>query len=188
MTAPSSNFYSTDEDKSKRIIVHKGLSQSCSTNEDESKQSIVNKTLSHNYCADVDKLCSTEKDISECTITEQKDAEYEESSVTKEVLSYFNIFGCGRNLLDRLDVTYERACMSTPKNKYYTKLLKTLVGDNNRNGAPFSNENLQQEVSKLMEGTDAEHERNVNKITMDTSFQSPVQKKDVTTINNSVYN
>ena len=35
MTASFSNVYSTDEDESKRIIVPKGLSQSCSTNERE---------------------------------------------------------------------------------------------------------------------------------------------------------
>ena len=87
----------------------------CSTYEDELKQSIVNKTLLQKYSADVDELCSTEIDIPEYTITEQKDSEYEEFSVTKEVPSYFNIFECGRNLLDRLDVTYERACMDTPK-------------------------------------------------------------------------
>ena len=59
MTAPSSNVYSTDEDESKCIIVHKTLSHNCSANEDESKQS-----LSQNYSADVDKLCSTEEDKS----------------------------------------------------------------------------------------------------------------------------
>ena len=115
MNAPSSNVYSTDEDESKRVIVHEGLSQSCSTNEDKSKQSIVNETLSQKYSADVDELCSTEKYISDYTITEQKDTDYEDYSFTKEVPSYFNIFECGRNLLDRLDVTYERACMATPK-------------------------------------------------------------------------
>ena len=82
MTALSSDVYSTEDNESKRIIVHEGLSQSCSTNEGESKRSIVNETLSQNYSADVDKLCSAEKDISEYTITEQKDAEYKESSVT----------------------------------------------------------------------------------------------------------
>ena len=44
--------------------------------------------------------------IPEYNITEQKDAEYEESLVTKEVPSYFSIFICGRNILDRLDGTY----------------------------------------------------------------------------------
>ena len=57
MTDPSLNVYSTDEDKSKRIIVHKTLSHNSSVNKDNSKQNIVNKTLSQNYYADVDKLC-----------------------------------------------------------------------------------------------------------------------------------
>ena len=33
--------------------------------------------------------------------------EYEESSATDEVLRCFNIFYCGGNILNRLDVTYE---------------------------------------------------------------------------------
>ena len=37
----------------------------------------------------------------------KNEAEYEEYLVTYEVLSYFNIFECGRNTLKRLDVTYE---------------------------------------------------------------------------------
>ena len=49
MTALSSNVYSTDKEKSKRIILHEGLSHRCSTNEGESKRSIVNETLSQNY-------------------------------------------------------------------------------------------------------------------------------------------
>ena len=99
----------------------------------------------------MNELCSTEKDISEYTITEQKVEEYKEYSVTKEVTIYFKIFKCGRNLLDRLDVTYEQLCMATPKDKYYTTLFETLVGDNNHNGALLSNEKLQQAVGKVME-------------------------------------
>ena len=38
-----------------------------------------------------------------------------------------------------------------------------------------------------MEETEAEFERNINEITCDTSFQSPIQKKDVSTIDYSVY-
>ena len=185
ITDLSSNVYSTDEDESKCIIVHKRLSQSCSMNEGESESSIVNETLSHNDSADVDELCSKEKDILEYII-EQKDAEYKESSVTKEGAGYFKIFECGQNLLDILDVKYERACMSTPKDKYYTTLLETLVDDNNRNGALFSNEKLQRVVGKVMEETEAEFECR-NKITMDTSYQSPIQKKYISTINNSAY-
>ena len=39
-----------------------------------------------------------------------------------------------------------------------------------------------------MEETEAELERNINEITMDTSFRSPVQKKDISTINDSGFN
>ena len=65
----------------------------------------------------VDK-CSTKEDESEC-VHKQKNAnnetEYEEFSVTDEVSNYFNIFECSRNVLNRLDVTYEGACMVTTK-------------------------------------------------------------------------
>ena len=52
-------------------------------------------------------------------INKQKDAksetDYDASSITDEVPSYFNIFECVRNILNRLDVAYERACMATQK-------------------------------------------------------------------------
>ena len=37
------------------------------------------------------------------------------------------------------------------KDKYYIMLLKTLVDENNLNGAPLSNEKLCQAVGKVME-------------------------------------
>ena len=95
----------------------------------------------------VDK-CSTEEDESECIpkyINKQKDsnneAEYEESSVTDEVQSYFNIFKCGKNIFNILDVTYDQACMANPREKYYTKLLRTVIDYNNHHNAPLSNYN-----------------------------------------------
>ena len=53
-----------DEDESKRIIVHKNLSQDFSTNEDKSKGSIVNETLSQNCSVDKEYLSSAEEDKS----------------------------------------------------------------------------------------------------------------------------
>ena len=73
---------------------------------------------------------------------ELKYKEYKEPSVNKEVTSYFNIFECGRNLSDKLDVTHQRAFMATPKNKYYNALLDTLFKDNNLRGEPFSNDKI----------------------------------------------
>ena len=144
-TVPSLNVIATYEEESKHIIVHEGLSESCSTNERESKHRIANETWSQKNSADV----------SEYTITEQKDKEYKETSVTKKVTSYFNIFECGRNLLDRLDVTYEQECMDTTKDKYYSMLPNTLVDDNNRKGKPLSNEKLRQAVGEVMEEMEA---------------------------------
>ena len=66
-------------------------------------------------------------------------------------------------------------------------LLNTLVDENNCKGAQFSNEKLLQGVGKVMEETEAESERNINKITCDTSFHSPIQKKYASTINDSGY-
>ena len=96
MTALSSNVNSTDEDESKRIIVHETLSQNCSANKDELKQSIVNKTLSQSYSVVWEKLCSTEIDKSEYTHTPN--------------FNVSNIIECRRN---NPGVSYERAYMTT---------------------------------------------------------------------------
>ena len=99
---PTSHICSRNESKLKEFLVDKTLSQICSTDKDESKVIIVDKF-------------STEEGESECVcknIIKQKDAnnqvEYEESSVTYEVLRSFNIFECDRNILNRIDGTYER--------------------------------------------------------------------------------
>ena len=52
-------------------------------------------------------------DVPENTITELKDKYHKEPSVNEKVTSYFNILECGRNLLDQLDVKYQRAFMAT---------------------------------------------------------------------------
>ena len=59
MTAPSLNVNATDEDESKRIIVHETLSENFSMNVCKSKQNIFNKTLSQNNSANVSEYTST---------------------------------------------------------------------------------------------------------------------------------
>ena len=113
MTVPSSNIYSTNEDESKCIIVHRNLSQNCSVNKDKSKQSIINKTLSQKYSADVDKLCSTEEDKPEYTITEQKDNGNE---VTYDVPNS-NVSNVFERRGNNPDVSYERAYMVNSVNE-----------------------------------------------------------------------
>ena len=105
MTAPSSNVNITDEDKSKEIIVHETLSDNNTKDVSESERNIINEILSQNNSADVP----------ENTITEFKDKDHKEHSVFQKVKIYFNICECGRNLLDRLDVTYKQAFMANQK-------------------------------------------------------------------------
>ena len=70
-TAPSSNVNDTDKDKSKKIILHKTLSENLSMDVSESECNIVHKTLSQNNSSDVPTN----------VITELKDDEHIEYSV-----------------------------------------------------------------------------------------------------------
>ena len=90
MTSPSSNVIVTDEDESKEIILHETLSENNSRDVSESERNIVNKTLSQ----------KNSMGVLENTITELKDEEHKEPTVTEKVTSYFNIYEFGRNLLD----------------------------------------------------------------------------------------
>ena len=179
MTALSSNVCFTDEDESKRIIVHKNLSQSCSTNKEKSKQRIFSETLSQNYYVDVEELCSTEEEKSKCTITEQKDADNE---VTYDVPYNFNVsnlFECGIN---NHEVSYEKMYVATSGDEYFTEMFDHLNKYHDRHGQILSSKNLKESVLRIMEEEEEEIKSNINNITCDTSFQYPVamnvQKKD----------
>ena len=108
INAPSFNVNVTDKDESKEIIVHGNLSENNSTEKSESERNIINKTLLQNNSAE----------IPENTIMKLKDEEHKEHSVTDKVKSYFNIYECGRNILDRINIMYQPAFMATPKEKY----------------------------------------------------------------------
>ena len=94
------------------------------------------------------------------------------------MLRYFNISECGRNILNRLKVTYEQAYMAITKEEYFTKMLEDLVDYNDCHNAPLSNEKLRQAVSKFtaeMEEEERDAKCKANNITMDTFFyKSPV--------------
>ena len=84
--------------------MHEHLSENISMDVRESESNIVHGTLSQNNSSDV-----TTNDI-----TELKYDENIEPSVSDKGSSYFKIFECGRNLLDKLDVTYQRAFTALP--------------------------------------------------------------------------
>ena len=167
---PTSHVYSMDDSEFKKFLVDKTLSQICSTEKDEPKIIIVDE-------------CFTEEDESQCVHKNinkkvaKNEAEYEESSVTDEVPRYFKIFECGRNILNRLDVTNERVCMAPQKEEYYKNLLETMFEHNDCHNVTFSNEKLRQAVSKIMAETEEEEwdaKRNTNNVTTDNFIQPPV--------------
>ena len=72
-----------------------------------------------------------------------------EPSLTQKITSYFNIFECGKNLLDQLDVTYQRAFMVTSaEDEYYKEMVKSLMKASNV-GRKLCNEKIRKAVIDL---------------------------------------
>ena len=63
----------------------------------------------------------------------------------------FNIFEYRRKVLDRLDVSYERSYMATPKEEYFTEMLEHLNEYNDRHSQRLSSKKLRDVVIRVME-------------------------------------
>ena len=97
--------------------MNENLSENQSKGVSESECNIFHENLSQNNSTDVPAN----------VITELKYDEHKEPSVIGKGTSYFNIFECGRNLLDQIDVTYQRAFMATSaQDEYYKETTKFL--------------------------------------------------------------
>ena len=79
-------------------------------------------------------------------------------------------------------MSYERAYIATKDNEYFTDILDTLNKYQDRHGQILSSKKLKEAVLRVMDEEEEEMERNINNITCDASFKSPVtknvQKKD----------
>ena len=74
------------------------------------------------------------------------EAKHEENLVTynpvvKDTI-YFNLFQCGKNILNSLHTTCEKACMENSREKYYTEMFKTLNDYSDCNDAPLFNKKI----------------------------------------------
>ena len=159
MTALYSNVNFTNERESKRSIVNGNLLQSGYTNENKSKRSIVNEPLSQKCSAKDKELHSTKKDESEYVNEKQKDVKNE---VACDVTNYFNVsnvYVCGRN---NPDVSYERTCMATEDNEYFTDILDTLNEYQDRQGQRLSSKKLKEALLRVIDEEEEEIERNIN--------------------------
>ena len=96
--APSSDVDDTDKDEWSNYIVHKPF--------DEPSPENLIMDVSELECNIVDETLS-QSDSSNVTTELDYDDHIKPSANVKEA-SYFNIFECERNILDKLDVTYQR--------------------------------------------------------------------------------
>ena len=75
--------------------------------------------------------------------------------------------------------------MSTDKKEYFTGLLETMIGHNDRTKTPLSKEKLLQVINTIVTETE-EEDLNVNNVTMETlihppvTTNAPIEKTDVT--------
>ena len=103
--------------------------------------------------------------------------------MTRKLTSRFNIFECGRNILDQLDVTYQRAFMASPvregyytspeQERYYDQLAKSLISLNVGRDGTINNDKLNQEITYLKAEAEAGHEHNINEMTQVEEYKSP---------------
>ena len=111
---------------------------------------------------------------------------------------YFNIFECGRNLLDQLDVTYQRAFMASPvqeifyqpspaRERYYDKMAENLIKATVGSDGTINNDELNRAITQLKSEKEAEHGRNILDMTQVDDYNSPWKDKDVSTVNDSAY-
>ena len=82
-----------------------------------------------------------------------------------------NVFECKIN---NPDVSYERMYMDNSYDEYFTEMLDHLNEYHDRCGQILSSKNLKEAVLCVMEEEEEEIERNINNITCNNSFQSPV--------------
>ena len=126
-----------------------------------------------------------------------KDEDHIEPSVIDKVSSYFNIFECGRNLLDQLDVTYQRAFTASPvqeelyqispaRERYYDMMADNIIEENVGSDETINNDDLQKAITKFKAEEEAGHEININNMTQVDDYKSPWKDKDAKTVNNTV--
>ena len=134
-------------------------------------------------------------------MTEFKYDEHIEPSVSDKGSSYFNIFECGRNILDQLDVTYQRAftasaeLSSVPKGYYQLSSARERFYDIMSDQIVENNDGIDKlelckAVAHVKANDEVENERNIKNMIQDDDYKSPWKNKDATvatTVSNALY-
>ena len=102
---PISHVCNLDQSKSKQIPAVKNLSQVCSTEKDEPESIIVDESFTEEREPEnAHKSINRNEEKYAIDETEHDETSLIDSPVINE-LSYFNLFECGKNILNRLDAT-----------------------------------------------------------------------------------
>ena len=127
-----------------------------------------------------------------------KDYEHIEPSVIDKGSSYFNIFECGRNLLDQLDVTYQRAFIASPvqegsyqispaRERYYYMMANNIIETNVGSEVTINDEELHKAIIVLKSENESEHERYIINMTQVDDYKSPWKDTDAKMVNDMAY-
>ena len=127
----------SDKRKLKNILADKHLSQVYSTYKGESESVVVDESSTEDREPEsVHKIINTNKE--KYAIYE---SEHEKTLVTENPVingtSYFNLFECGKNILNSLGATSEKVCMANSRDRYYTEMYKTINYYNDHNNTPL---------------------------------------------------
>ena len=171
--------------------MHEPVLKNLSMDVSESEYNIFQKPFSQNNSSDV--LTNV--------ITELKYNEQIEPSVSDKGSSYFNILKYGRNLLDQLDVMYQRAFTASaaaspvqkglykisPARERYYDIMADHIEE--KNVGTIDKEELRKAIAHVKSEDEAEHERNIDNMTQEDDYKSPWKNKyatDATTVNNAL--
>ena len=111
---------------------------------------------------------------------------------------YLKIFECGRNLLDQLDVTFQRAFVATTvpeghympspaQERYYDTLAKILINSTVGSDGNINNDKFNKEITQLKSEKEAGNVSNILDMTQVDEYMSPGKYKDASTVNDSAY-
>ena len=136
-------------------------------------------------------------DVPTNVITELKNDEHIEPSVIDKGSGYFNIFECGRNILDQLYVTYQRALVAKPvqegsyqispaRERYYDMMADNIIETNVGSEGTLNDEDIRKAINIFKSEEEAGHEHNINNMTQEDGYKLPWKDKDATTVNDTL--
>ena len=126
-----------------------------------------------------------------------KDDDHIEPSAIDKGSSYFNIFECGINILEQLDVTYQRALTASPaqeglyqispaRERYYDMMADNIIEANVGTEKTINYEEIHKAINILKAEEESGNERNIKNMTQVDDYKSPWKEKDTTTVNVTV--